>query len=257
MHPNAQITREYRATLQGQIEARKAPSSANGAACGSQLNTAPLRRPVFPRGMGAASVGGEKTGGIITAASVATGPAAPFVAVAGALVSLISSFIGGGCGQACTTASTAEQIYDVAVLDLEAVGKLGMLTEDQFLTGAQNFLAAGIQHMQALAQTNPSATPAIKTMQANWPTEYNPSWPAPGSVPLDLAKAQAAYISGAGYYPAAVTAGGQLCTAYLQTLSSVSDSGVSLGGSSVPWTTIALGVGVLAVMFYAFSGGKN
>ena len=63
-----------------------------------------------PYGLGAASAAQDiqAAGAMVLAASKFTGPAAPFVAVAGVAAELLGSLgVGAGCGQSCITASAS------------------------------------------------------------------------------------------------------------------------------------------------------
>ena len=75
-------------------------------------------------GLGAAGTTGQKAaasvGAGIVAASPFTGPAAPFVALAGTLVEIFSSVFG-GCGSSCTLSSqAANQVEQVLKQNLDA-----------------------------------------------------------------------------------------------------------------------------------------
>jgi hypothetical protein len=198
----------------------------------------------------------------------ATGPAAPIVAIAGAVVALITSFIGGGCGQACIQAAQGEQIYEIATDNISAVSsKLGMIDRDEFIAGAQQFLNAGIQHMEAIAGRDGNQTKQAKNGQANMQKQISQmisaasggSLSATRSAPLDVAKAQAVFIGGSsgasagGWYSGAVSAGAQLATAYLESLpptlpSGVSSSSLAAGITSLlPGSAGGFSIGTLAL----------
>ena len=195
-----------------------------------------VRPRAFPRlrqrGLGAGTVIGEDVGGSLLAAAPFTGPAAPIVAAVGALTELVSSFIGGGCGQACINSAQAEQIYEIAGDDLAKAYNLGMITADEYSTGIENVISAGTQHMQALEATDPSASKGLANMLKSIPSaSATPNGPTPGSVPLDLAALQAAFIQpgASGWYAGSVSAGTQLALTYLQALAQLQANGVNTG----------------------------
>ena len=87
-----------------------------------------LRPAPFPRrGLGAGTAAGEEgvqiagTGATIGFTLAGATAAIPIVGAVVALGALLASFLGGGCGQACIASSQAEQIYEVACDDLQAV----------------------------------------------------------------------------------------------------------------------------------------
>ena len=219
---------------------------------------------LFPRrrGLGAGSATGEKIGGAITSAAAVAGPFAPIVAGVGALVSLISSFIGGGCGNACIESSQAEQIYEYAGQCLDAVASAGMLSQSQLLAGLQALLQGGQQHMQALEASDASA----KNGYTNLTKALNEDISAANSIPataanaLDLTAAQSLFPSTTGWYAAPAQAGAQLALSYLQALPASSASTTSSGagtvtilGTSVSTTTLLWGAALVAAALY-FSG---
>jgi hypothetical protein len=199
-----------------------------------------VRPRAFPRlrrsGLGAGSVTGEKIGGSILGSAgivAAVNPiAGGIVAAVGALTELVTSFIGGGCGQACINSAQAEQIYEIAGDDLAKAYNLGMITADEYSTGIENVISAGTQHMQALEATDPSASKGLANMLKSIPSaSATPNGPTPGSVPLDLSALQAAFIQpgASGWYAGSVSAGTQLALTYLQALAQLQANGVNTG----------------------------
>jgi hypothetical protein len=187
--------------------------------------------------MGAANKDVQEAGGIVGAgsgiaatiltAAAVSGPLAPIVAAGGAVIALLSSFIGGGCGTACTDASQAEQIYEAAVDNLSAVSsKLGMISSAEFISGAQQILASGQQHMEALSAQKQAANGAanmekdISQMISAAPNTLPPARTAA----LNVSAAQAVFIGGpggastSGWYAGSVAAAAQLATAFLESL---------------------------------------
>ncbi len=226
----------------------------------------------FPRqvpasGLGAGSAVGEKAGGAILAAAAATGPAAPFVAAVGALVSLISSFVGGGCGQACVASAQAEQIYEYAGQCLDAVANAGMLGQSDLLAGLNALLQGGQQHMQQLAGQDPSAQGGLTnlTKALNEDISAASSIPATAPNPLNVSQAQTLFPGTSGWYAASASAGAQLALSYLTSLASAqasTTSGVSVdtttGAVSVLGTTfssteVIVGLGALGLLLYLMS----
>lgn len=220
----------------------------------------------FPRrGLGVGSAAGVEAGAVITSVAAATGPAAPIVAAVGTLVSLISSFIGGGCGQACIASAQAEQVYEVACMDLTAVAKLGMLSSNDYLTGVQNFISGGNAHLQQLQQQGDArAADGLKNFDnaTSGDAAFAATLPATAPTPLDLAQAQAAFISpgASGWYSQSVTPGNQLALAYLQALQTAQASQTSsvgidatTGTISLPGISISPSTGTVAVLGSTFS----
>ena len=213
------------------------------------LSNKTLRPRVFPRGLGAGTVTGEKIGGSILGSAgivAAINPiAGAVVAAVGALTELVTSFVGGGCGSACVNSAEAEQIYEVAGDDLAYVARLGMLTDDEYSTGMQNIISGGTQHMQQLALTDPSATKGLQNMLKSLPASslsgFNPPIVNPGSVPLDMSAAQAAFKQpgASGWYAGSVSAGNQLAAAYLNALAQLQTSGVNTGNVAQALSTPA------------------
>jgi hypothetical protein len=203
-----------------------------------------------------ASKTGQVVGGTILSVSAATGPAAPFVAAAGAVVTLLSTILKGGCGQACTVPSKAEQIYEVACQDIQAVANLGMLSANEYLTAMQNFLNAGIQQLTQMAQTDSKAQPAVTrlTNLLQSYTAHASTMPQNPTAQLDLSQAQAAFISSSakGYYADSVAQGNQLALAYLQEMGSsgvsLSSSGVTVGGMT--FSPLVIGISLLAAAYF-------
>jgi hypothetical protein len=190
--------------------------------------------------------------------------------IAGALMSLISGFISGGCGQACVQSSKAEQIYEIAGQDLHYVAfKLGMLGQNEFLTGIENFIQAGISHLQSLQQQGDTkAADGITNLQKSMAGNVNEAskLPAAASTPLDLAQAQTVFIpaGSSGWYADAIAAGNQLALAYLQSLQSAGSSfsvspttgEVTVLGTSFSPIQIGLALGAVALGVYFFGGNK-
>ena len=218
-------------------------------------------RPV-QSGLGTGEAAGVAAGAALTKVAAATGPAAPFVAAAGAFAELLFSFVGGGCGSACVDASKAAQIYIAAYDDLNHVAQLGMLTADQFETGVQDILQAAEQAGQNLAKTDPKASSVMSTVAKSCtPTAYDPSWAAPNSVPLDIAKAQTVFVSAgaSGWYSDSVAAGNQLALSYLNSLDAVSaagivgTAGISLAGVTVSWNWLLLAALAIGGIYFVTS----
>ena len=188
------------------------------------------------RGMGASGSAqtGEAVGKAISTAAIATGPAAPFVAAAGSLVSIISSFLTGGCGSACTESAQATQVWGTACDDLSHVAQAGMLGQEDYATGIENFISAGVQQMNQLyAAGDTRATPSnLNLTQGN--VDLINQIPAQASVPLDLTKVQAMFVQPGygGWTLASIEAGDQLAFSYLQAVAAGQTSGVSASGVS-------------------------
>lgn len=111
-----------------------------------------------------------KVGSSLVAAAPFTGPAAPFVAAAGALTSLFGQVFG-GCGQACVQSATAEQVYESAADNISKAAKAGYISGTQASSAISQILAAGQQNLSQLATANPKAqgglTNLTNTIQGN------------------------------------------------------------------------------------------
>jgi hypothetical protein len=220
-------------------------------------------RPQRRLGVGTAT--GEAIGSSLIKVAAATGPAAPFVAAAGAIIDAISSFFGGGCGQACIKSATLEQVPEVALDDLHAVAiqQPGAISQSDFQTAYTEILNYGVQQLQNLeAQGDKRAAGGITNLQKS--TDYSSfiaSLPANRTVALNLSQAQTAFTnpSAAGWEPGSVSAGNALALQVLQSIAAsgtASSTGVSgtvnalstatglpewallLGGAALLWTIL-------------------
>jgi hypothetical protein len=149
------------------------------------------------------------------------GAVATFAPIVGAFVGLallLKQFIGKGCGSACIDAAKAEQIYELWADNLLAVLKLGMISTDQALAGMALAIQNGVQHENEFndAQSRKGATNLTNVIRAEMLDV--PAYAHVKRVPLDLAKAREAYISGPGWYPDSVAAAAQLTDEYLTSL---------------------------------------
>jgi hypothetical protein len=169
-----------------------------------------------------------------TAALAATG-----IGAVVALVALIATFVGKGCGEACIESSQAEQIYEWASEVLWQVAKAGMLSSSQFTAAIQALLQGGTQHMQSLEASDPKAAAGLKNMTSAISQEGNaallPST-APSAINMSQVQSIIAGMSTSGWYPASVSAGNQLALTYLQNLASqapATASGTATGSGSV------------------------
>ena len=172
-----------------------------------------------PTAEGAVQIGGTVAGAgtsIAVAAAALPAIAVPIVGAAVALVSLLASFIGGGCGNACIDSSEAEQIYEYAAQCLDAVAKAGMIDQNQLQTGLQNWLSAGQQHMQALEATDSKAKAGYTnlTKALNSDLSYASTVPAVAPNALDLSTVQSLFPSTTRWYAGSAQAGAQLALTY-------------------------------------------
>lgn len=130
---------------------------------GSAQSTAQIEQGV--------SVAGQVTTGILSSIGKATS-AIPIVgAVVSGLEAIVSLFhIGQGCGQACITSATTEQIFEVAGWDVELAGLAGMIDQSQAVAALQWLLAQGQGTMTNLEKTDSKAkagyTNLTNTIQA-------------------------------------------------------------------------------------------
>lgn len=241
------------------------------------------RRSPFNRGLGASEAGAETAqiaggAGSIAGAATAVGSSAgliaastaaiavPVIGAAVALVALIASFIGGGCGNACIESAEAEQIYEVACDDLQHVAQLGMLGQSDYETGINALIQGGQQHMQALESSDKQASKGLTNLNKSTAgnVSFAGSLPATATVPLNLTQAQAVFIQpgASGWYSSSVTAGNQLALTYLQELASQQasqTSGVSVSpstgtvsvlGTTFSTTNLVIGLAVIAGLVF-------
>jgi hypothetical protein len=177
------------------------------------------------RRLGAASATGEEVGAAIVKAAPAAGPFAPIVAAVGSVAEAIFSFVGGGCGQACVLSATAEQVFEVACDDIEAVGRLGMIGQADYQSAIQEIINAGIAKLQQLeASGDKKAAAGVINLQASTTgnVSFGETLPAAPTVAMNLAQAQAAFKSptASGWEPTAITSGNNLAAQVLQTIAS-------------------------------------
>jgi hypothetical protein len=218
------------------------------------------------RRLGVGTKTGEEVGAAITDAAAAAGPAAPIVAAIGGLVSLISSFFGGGCGPACTESATLEQVPEVALDDLHAVAlqQPGAISGPVFQEAWQEIISYGTQQLQAL-QAKGDSKAANGITNLNKSTDYTSfvaSLPTTATVALDLNMAQEVFTSpsASGWEPGSVTAGNNLAMQVLQQIAAISTSTSSTSGTvtaiesatGLSGTTLLIGAALLA---YFFIGG--
>jgi hypothetical protein len=232
-------------------------------------------KPFPRRGLGAGSAEGQQIGATIMSTAALTGPAAPIVAGVGELVSLISSFVGGGCGSACVQAAEAEQIYEYAGQCLDAVAAAGMLGQNDLLTGLETILNAGVQHMQALA-SDPKAAAGTTNLQKTLGSDITGASQYPPTAPnaLNITQAQTLFPGTSGWYASSASAGAQLALAYLNSVPSAAASTstatgvvssiataiglpatVTIAGVSLSSSTILIGVAIVAGLLYFQSKG--
>ena len=200
----------------------------------------------LPRASGiVGSAGG--TAAEILALAPATGPAAPFVAAAAAVIALFTAFFGGGCGQACIDGAKVEQIYEAAAENILAVGKLGMIGRSAVLSALQLLTQAGQQHEAQLLNRTGREDPHASAGAANLvrvigelEAEADQLSETPTRA-LDLSAARGAYVSGSGWYSDSLSAAAQWTDTYLSSIGpslSVGGSGLSIGAASGSWSPL-------------------
>lgn len=191
------------------------------------------RAPLTPTecdafGMGQVSTQTKVTsvvGGSLLQIAPATGPAAPFVAAAGALTELFGAIFH-GANPLQVPAARAEQIYEAAADNAYAVAKAGMVTPAQAIAAQQQFLQMGIADLQS-RNIGVAAQNSIKNMTKVINDEIAVTQKLPSKITqqLDLTKARALYKGGAGWYADSIQAATQLTDSWLQSL------GARLGGA--------------------------
>ncbi len=181
----------------------------------------------LPTASGITAAGGGIAASLIGAkvfgAAAASGPLAPLVLAGTAVVALLLKFFGGGCGDACVDASKIEQIYEAAALDLEEVGKLGMISREEAAQGMQMFIRAGQQHEAQLNDEHAQEGAANLTKVIEQIIARSQSLSSEAKNPLDLDAARAAYIStsktlGKEWYPDSLSAAAEMASQYLSSL---------------------------------------
>lgn len=191
------------------------------------------------RGAGAAA------GAAITALSPLAGPAAPFVAAAGAVVSLMSSLFQ-GCGQTCVAAT---QIANQAQTQLASLRDQFLALPVKYLSAQQAFLAAFDQVAAQMQQA--CSNPALGAAGQRCISERlvrggtAPWCPNPGHVGCDWITTLRDPI--ANYTPIVDDSVTGQVTSALQSLigggsSTSGDTGVLSPGLLIPLGLILLGV---------------
>ena len=217
-------------------------------------------------GLGEGSAIGEQIGQTITKLAPETGPAAPFVAAAGEIVSILSAFFGGGCGQTCVVAAQTEQVYEATADNILAVAKAGMMSGEDAISIMQNLITVG---QQQETQNKPGAAGSANLERVIQGEIADAQSVGPPTQPLDLTAARELYVGAsasqpggvgaAGWEPGIVQAASQLTDQILSAgasasggpssgLLGVTSSGVAVLGSTIPWGLILLGAGAFFLL---------
>jgi polyhydroxyalkanoate synthesis regulator phasin len=152
--------------------------------------------------------------------------------------------LGAGCGAACTTAATAEQVYEWAGNMVKKALKAGMLSGAQAYQAGQWLIQQAQANMQGGSQQMANGlNNAIKVINNELPASLMASYPAQ-TVGLDVTKLQSLFPkSSAGWYDISVTDGNSLALQAIGNLpdvqTSISAAG-SAGSTSVPGSTLNL-----------------
>jgi len=214
-----------------------------------------------PRPMGTGTAAGQAAGAILTKIAPFTGPAAPFVIAAGLIVSIVSDFFGGGCGQTCVVAAQTQQVYDAVGDNIEAVAKAGMISGADAVSILQSLVTAAQGAETANQQGAAGSAEVASAVQTHI---NNVSGLGASTQPLNLSAAQQLYVGnnpsepggvGAkGWYPGSVASATQLTN---QILSAVPASSLTGGGSitaslTAPLVTVGgLGISPLVLLIGA------
>lgn len=155
----------------------------------------------------------------ILAPAMAAGPIGIAIGLAAVLGSLIFSYIGGGCGQACIDASKMEQIYETAGNNAHALVTIGMVTAIEAVAFLRCLIYAGEQHEAALNTKQGQAGSSNMTNDLNAEIAAVQNSSSPGG-PIDLNEARSLYVVGSPghWYGDAAAAGAQLTDAWLEQL---------------------------------------
>lgn len=194
----------------------------------------------------------------------AAGPVGAIIAVAAGVASLVASFIGGGCGQACIVAAQREQIYELTADILNALAQHGYLTP-QWAASAMQQLVIGAQQAEAQlaskqGQKGSVNAASVINSEAQGVLSYNvPLRPMDAGVTQVIAS-----IGGSGWYPQSVAAAQQLTMQIIAGAPSLvsaqpSPSVVQAGGQSfaVPSTGSVLPSALTALPSIVWIGGAG
>jgi hypothetical protein len=201
-------------------------------------------RPVAsPTGLGAgeptvSAAAGEGSSVASTLISVGalTGPVGWAIAGGAAVAALLTHFLGGGCGEPCIDAAKVEQIYEAAANNLMAVGKLGMISKTEAISGMQTLMQAGQQHEAQLgAQPHSKAGAANLSKVIAGEITAAQSLADTPTVPIDLNRARGVYMSGHGWYPDSLAAAAQWTDTFLTSVASSrpAPSAISSAGQQI------------------------
>lgn len=179
-----------------------------------------------------------------------TGPAAPFVAAAGALHMLLGKVF--GPDPMNVPAATIEQIYEAAADNAYALARAGMITVDQAIGAEQQFLSMLAQHIGGASLGNAgkrAIANGTKVIQA----EIAATQKLKSNVTqaIDLNVAHGLYKTGAGWYPEAVASAAQLMDQFLQSLGG---SGAVAGPAASGATSAATPAGIVAAISQPVGG---
>lgn len=154
----------------------------------------------------------------IPAIAAAAGPAAPFVLAGIAIAALLSHFIGGGCGPACTNAAMAEQIYEAAADNAYILLTLGMVTTAEAVAFMQHMIYAGQQHEAQFGtdQATKGATNLASVINAEISAAQSLGDQSPA--PVDLNVAHSHYVQSGNWYSQSLAAAAQLTDQWLSTI---------------------------------------
>lgn len=186
----------------------------------------------------------------------ATGPAAPFVLLAGALVELFSAFFGGGCGGACIAAAEREQIYEATADNILACAKAGLISGSGAAAAIQAMITAGEQ-AEAQLQTSQGKAGGVNLTKATAGQVSAASAYGAPTVPFTLSACQALYIplSKSGWYQGSLAQAQQLSDQVLPQIATADAQSVSSVTSGVASElSTALGVSISPTVLLIVAG---
>ena len=217
---------------------------------------APRSRLGLSRGLGVGTKVGAAVGGTIMSIAPATGPAAPFVLLAGALVELFSAFFGGGCGGACIAAAEREQIYEATADNILACAKAGLISGSGAAAAIQAMITAGEQ-AEAQLQTSQGKAGGVNLTKATAGQVSAASAYGAPTVPFTLSACQALYIplSKSGWYQGSLAQAQQLSDQVLPQIATADAQSVSSVTSGVASElSTALGVSISPTVLLIVAG---
>lgn len=158
----------------------------------------------------------------------ALGTAAAVVPIVGAILGLVSDFVGKGCGNACIESSQQEQVYEVAADICAHAVVLGMIPEADWQSIKSAIQQAGTSSLTQLQQSGDKSAAGGLSNMTSVLNGLQPTAPATAAAYNfgTLEQSWLAMTNTAGWYAASLSAGEQLAEAILNQVAGSSASGV-------------------------------